>query len=342
MHRKIKSVLGVFVSALCGTLLLQGALYQIDSGTWKSTPNITEAREGASAVLLSDGRILIAGGGGADGPLATAEMFGTDGSFSPAAPMNVARSQHISVVLQDGRVLVAGGTVLGGGATNALEIYDPDSDSWSNVAGGMLDARSGLSATLLRDGRVLLAGGENAGVASSTLEVFDPSSSSFSFAGQLSSPRTQHAAAQLKDGRVLIIGGLNGSHALASVDIYDPVNKKVSAGASLLSLRAGLSATVLLDGQILVAGGNDGSNDLASAEVYNTASARWIKTGKLSTPRSKHLASGCRTTIACWLLGERPPTPLFRQLDSISLGRAASSLLDRWPKRGPEPWVTRF
>jgi len=56
----------------------------------------------SSAALLTDGWILITGDDGANAPLATAEFFNMDGSISPAAAMNVARSRHISVVLQDG------------------------------------------------------------------------------------------------------------------------------------------------------------------------------------------------------------------------------------------------
>jgi uncharacterized repeat protein (TIGR01451 family) len=290
MQRKIRISFCAAVMALFATPLLKAAPPQIESGAWTPAGTMAEARDGASEAFLPDGRVLITGGNGPNGPLATSEFFDIDGTFSAAAPMNVARSNHISVVLRDGRVLVAGGSIPGGGATNAAEIYDPTSNSWLNVAGGMVEARSGHSATILRDGRVLIAGGVSLGVVSSTLEVFDPKSNTFSFAGQLSSPRVEHAAGVLDDGRVLIIGGSNGSASLASVDIYDPDTKSIKAGPALSTPRAGLSATVLMDGTILVAGGNNGSSDLASAEIFNPAAEKWIRTASLSTPRRNHLA----------------------------------------------------
>ena len=64
---------------------------------------MAQPRTGASAPLLPDGRVLIAGGDGANGPAASAELFNGDGSFSPAAPMRVARSKHVSIALQDRR-----------------------------------------------------------------------------------------------------------------------------------------------------------------------------------------------------------------------------------------------
>jgi hypothetical protein len=125
--------------ALILTVFLKGALPQVSSGTWSPAGTMSEIRAGASAVLLLDGRVLVPGGTGGGGELASAELFGTGGSFSTATPMNTARSKHVSVVLNDGRVLVTGGIVPGGGATNAAEIYDPASNSWSSTAGSMIE-----------------------------------------------------------------------------------------------------------------------------------------------------------------------------------------------------------
>ena len=143
-------------------ILLSASLLQVPSGTWIAAGPMSSARSGASTVLLQDGRILITGGSGANGPTNSAELFAANGSFSPATPMNVPRSGHVAIVLQDGRVLVAGGTTSGGVVTNTAEIYDPTAKStWTNVTGGMVDARSGHTAAVLHDGRVLIAGGRN-------------------------------------------------------------------------------------------------------------------------------------------------------------------------------------
>jgi hypothetical protein len=286
---KATLLIGAFLVFVVFTL--KGSVLLVPSGTWAPTANLTEPPAGASAVLLADGHILITGGEGTSGALATAELFGADGSVSPAAAMNVARSKHISVVLQDGRVLVAGGTVAGGGISNAAEIYDPAANSWSSLAGGMTEARSGATAALLQDGRVLIAGGDNAGVPSSTIEIFDPAAGTFSFAGTLSSPRENHAMALLADGRVLIVGGFNGSVPLASTDIFDPAAGSVAPGPSLAAPRFGHSATTLLDGRVLVAGGNNGQTDLASAEIYDPSAGTFSPVAStLAAPRQGHLA----------------------------------------------------
>ena len=283
-----------FALPVCLAVLFHANQLQAAAATaqWTQPGSLAEARSGSAAAVLSDGRVLITGGTGSSGPLATTEFFNTDGSFSAGAPMQDARANHTAVVLQDGRVLVAGGTTTGGAITNTAEIYNPSSNSWTLVGGGMAQLRSGHSASLLSDGRVLIAGGQNTSGPTHTLETFSPGTNSFTpvTSGTLSSPRTKHAAAVLADGRVLIAGGSDGANALSSADIFDPSSGNVSPTASMSMPRAGLSATTLLDGTVLVAGGNNGSADLASAEKYDPATGAFSATGNLNVARSGHLA----------------------------------------------------
>src|SRR6266403_1800944 len=298
-----KNTKGVFALVLLfsALLTLRGSVLTVLSGTWQSTGNLAVARSGASAALLKNGGVLITGGDPGNGPVASADLFNSDGSVSPlAAPMNNPRSNHVSATLQDGRVLVAGGTVSGGGATNSAEIFDSVSGTWTSIAGGMVEARSGAAAALLQDGRVLIAGGESSGVASATLEIFDPVAGTFTAAGVMSSPRTKHAMAVLADGRVIIIGGSNGTAPVASTDILDPVAGSVAAGPSLATPRSGHSATTLLDGRVLVVGANnivtnpDGSTitvDLASGEIFDSAAGTFTTSASaLASARAGHLA----------------------------------------------------
>ncbi|HEY3044376.1 MAG TPA: kelch repeat-containing protein, partial [Vicinamibacterales bacterium] len=280
---------GLFV--LAGGLFVGAEAPHVPSGTWEPTGAMSQARIGASAALLSDGTVLIAGGDGAAGPSADVERYDINtGVFSAAAPMSIARSHHASVVLQDGRVLVAGGTTAGSEITQTAELYDPASNVWS-AAGAMAEARLDHTASLLLDGRVLIAGGQTTGGVSDSLEIFDPASNGFASAGTLSEPRTDHASAVLKDGRVLIAGGSDGNVALSSVDLFDPGTASASRGPDLLRFREGASATTLLDGRVLIAGGHGPQGDEALGEIYDPASHTFSSTSNwLPTPRRDHLA----------------------------------------------------
>jgi hypothetical protein len=284
------------ILVLSCVLLLTASIPNVSTGTWQTWNNMDDVRSGAATVLLQDGRVLITGGTIANGPVASAVLFGTDGVFSDAATMLTPRSGHTATVLSDGRVLVTGGTTSGGAAVNTAEIYDPIVNSWSAPV-TTVDARAGHTASLLSDGDVLLAGGhDSAGNALSSLEIFDPASGKFSSAGAMSAPRMNHAAATLGDSRVLIIGGTaDGTIALASIDIYDPSAGIVSTGPVLSTPRMSATATTTLDGKVAVIGGNNGSangsQDLVSAEIFDPATGQFSPSASnLVAARSGHHA----------------------------------------------------
>jgi hypothetical protein len=298
MKRSFRVVVLGLVVVLTAVLALKGASLLIPSGTWQATGAISPARANSAAVLLQDGRILVSGGDSASGPAASAEFFQTDGTVVPAPAMANARSNHYSVTLPDGRVLVGGGVTTGGSTTSTAEIFDPAANSWSATAQAMIEARAGATAALLQDGRVVVAGGHNGTAVSSTIEIFNPVTGTFSVAGAMSSPRSQHAMAVLVDGRVLIAGGFNGTAAVATTDIFDPAAGTVTAGPALNTARFGHSATTLMHGAVVVIGGNNGNADSAQMDVTPTElfdpSAATPAFTALSatpvTPREGHLA----------------------------------------------------
>lgn len=269
-----------------------------------------QARSGAAAVSLLDGRVLFSGGADGALALASAETLGTAGT-GPAGNMTRARSRHAASLLADGRVLVVGGELVGGLATASAEIYDPASSTWTPVS-GMSAPRAGHTLTTLRDGNLLVAGGDSAGVPSALLEVFDAGTGVFYQAAVLATPRSGHAAALLDDGRVLIAGGSDGSSALASSEIYDPQSNTLSTGPDMTQARSALSATTLIDGRVLVVGGSDGVNALASAELLDAGATSFAAVAQsLLAPRSGHLALRLPNNNSVLIVsGDSPVTPL--------------------------------
>ncbi len=143
-------------------------------------------------------------------------------------------------------------------------------------------ARDHVLATPLTDGRVLVV------TSSTTAEIYDPASSSWSPAGQLSQARTLGIAIRLADGRVRVAGG--GEYS-ATAEIYNPATNGWTPTGSMHFGRVSFTGTLLPNGQVLVAGGLSLSGLQASAELYNPATGSWTLTGSLAMPLQEHTAT---------------------------------------------------
>jgi hypothetical protein len=253
-------------------------LYDPVTGTFTPTGSMTDARDGHTATLLQDGRVLIAGGTGGenDAPLASDEIYDpATGTFTATAAMSVGRADHTASLLDGGWVFVTGGT--SGDYFNAIdstEGYDPTTGAWQDL-GSMTTARAGHTATYLGSlvsvgPAFLICGGiDGSGAFVATCERYDFVLGTFAVAGTMTSVRYDGAAVLLKDGRVLLVGGtVNKDDAAANTaDLYSATAGLSSAGP-MTAARAGATATLLSDGSVLIAGGYDGNKTLASAELY--------------------------------------------------------------------------
>jgi hypothetical protein len=234
---------------------------------------MTANRGSHTATLLADGKVLIAGGADQDPTgtgLASAELYdpGT-GSFTQTGSMAVGRFLHTATLLQSGKVLIVGGAITSASDPVATaEVYDPATGAFT-MTGAMVTARERHTATLLADGRVLIAGGTtSAGTADSsptaTVEVYDPSTGSFSVTGSMAEARTFHTATLLPSGQVLVAGGGDEN---STAEVYDPAIGAFTITGGMEIGRSGHTATLLPSGTVLMTGGGIFAG-LASAELY--------------------------------------------------------------------------
>jgi len=118
--------LGLVAVILAGVLVIafRGATHAY-AGTFSPTGSMGTPRNDLTATLLSDGRVLIAGGLDArDASMASAEIYDpkTD-TFSPTGSMRAARFGQTATLLSDGRVLIAGGDDNSGRDLASAELY---------------------------------------------------------------------------------------------------------------------------------------------------------------------------------------------------------------------------
>jgi hypothetical protein len=113
---------------------------------------MTTLRAGHIAALLTDGRVLVAGGENGGGSLASAEAYDPNsGIWTPTSSMRTPRAFSMGTLLQDGRVLVAGGLYDSSTYLATAELYDPVTGTWSSPA-SMSTPRSSMTARSLSSG----------------------------------------------------------------------------------------------------------------------------------------------------------------------------------------------
>lgn len=258
------------------------------------TGDMQGARMNHSATLLSNGKLLVAGGDSESSVFSFAELYDpTTGTWAGAGYMSIPRAHHCAVLLNDGRVLVAGGYTYSysSGSTSVSatsELYDPSTGKWT-ATGSLGQQRYRHACTRLADGRVIAAGGLHYmnTTALYSFEIYDPATGTWTF-GRTSMPGTRrsHSAILLNDGRVAVLGGLgwNGTtNVSTSVQLFDPATSTWSSGGSLTVSRLWGDVAKLDDGRILLAGGSDSPT---TAEIYDPVTQTSTPTGSMATGRS--------------------------------------------------------
>ncbi len=185
MRKRINLSL-IFSLSLCFVLLFSSA-----SGL-QDIPQ-SEIRIGQTATLLPDGRWLLVGGEGIDGPLATASIWDPQTWVTTPllSELSQPRSWHSATMLPDGTILIFGGVGTDGQVLAAPELFDPNTSSFILPLSSLnLLPRSHHTATLLTDGRVLIAGGVGANdQVLNSAELFSPDTQSSVLVAQSSARR---------------------------------------------------------------------------------------------------------------------------------------------------------
>ena len=257
--------------------------------------SMNHAREGATATLLRNGKVLIAGGANFDLAdvgsriLDSTELYDpVTNTFAPAAStatMPLPHWNHTATLLPNGKVLIAGGELLvevvGGGLDfflpvplNATELYDPASNTFT-AGPDMNAAYDHATATLLPNGKVLIT---SSSVLGTSTELYDWVTNTFAAPADTAKTATARAfdtATLLPNSKVLVAGGVgpgpdNTLLTLGDSEIYDPLTNSFSPGPSMNTARSSAAAAPAVDGTVVIAGGSGSDGlTLSSTETYD-------------------------------------------------------------------------
>lgn len=290
-----------------GRLLVLGQTSQLDaprvkaltpeSMTWTTLSLPMAWRDGSTAVVMKDGRVLVAGGcdastNGMLQPLASAELYDPKlDQWLPVSNMYRAQARPRGVLLPNGEVLVIDAQ------TGATESYDPVGDRWQWRASMPMDESwqigvNGLASVLSPDGKLFIIGG-NAGL---DIEVdswmYDPEGDTWTSLGRLLTPRYGHTATLLNDGNILIAGGTSvfsqlEQSALRNAELYVA---PISPWKTIFIPQphsSSSTATKLEDGRVLLGAW---SVDFAQSMLFDPTNDSVGSPASMVQPRTNHHA----------------------------------------------------
>ena len=266
-------------------------LFDPASTSWTFTGDMNEQRRSPGLLVLSDGRVMVVGGlSGQREPLASSEYWDeATGVWVFGPEMNRPHDLMATAVLPDGRFMMIGGTSKDENGllislTAETEAYDPETETWTELA-PMAEKRANHTATTLLDGRVLVTGGgKTDGPYLKVTEIYDPATGAWTLGAPLTKGRAFHTATLLDDGRVLVVGG-KGKIKIA--EVYDPATDAWTPAGETGDPRSEHAAALLADGTVLVTGG---TGYLVTSEFFDPTTNSWVPGEVLSTGRYRHSA----------------------------------------------------
>ena len=202
-------------------------LYDPVTGQFTPTGSMQTRRGLHVAQLLTNGKVLVAGGRTCDAPPAscdftvrtnTAEIYDpATGQFTPTGSMNVPRHTTSAVLLHNGKVLVPAGFSAPDphDTDNTADLYDPSTGRWT-LTGNLNVARARQGGMLLPDGRVVVGPGSRRTIfgppffsqIQTTTEFYVPGTNSWVLAGNPILPgRFNFQFTTLPNGKALMAGG---------------------------------------------------------------------------------------------------------------------------------------
>ncbi len=156
-------------------------------------------------------------------------------------------------------------------------------NTWTKKASMLIPRTSAV--TLNVNKKIYVLGGiTTTGIATKSIEVYDPSNNSWTESSNMTKERSGMAGASIGD-KIYIFGGKEASKAIATCEVFDTKKQTWSNLPDMPTPRFNTSA-VSVGGKIYVIGGHNGNRFINVVEEYDPATNQWSSKQIMPTARS--------------------------------------------------------
>jgi hypothetical protein len=186
----------------------------------------------------------------------TATAFSHDGPWTSKEQVPSQAEWNKAACALDGKIYVIGGTTTSLNANKMVEIYDPQTNSWTEST-SLPEIKSGASACVV-NGKIYVFGGEKDFRGTGLKEVYeyDPSLDHWTQKKDMPTARF-YMNAEAVNGKIYVMGGIShpaAEYAFTVNEEYDPVTDTWLKATELPTLRAGYGSAVVNNKVYLIEG----------------------------------------------------------------------------------------
>ncbi len=249
---------------------------------------------------LADGRILIVGGYGESASkmgIANAEIFDpSNNTFTVVPKMAYPRWYPTATTLSDGRVLVLGGWKTTEHTNAGIpEVYDPASNTWTQLTNANNPFETYPFIYQLSDGRIIHVNGSEYATVTDILDLNTQTWSNVDTNITEGGSSVMYLQDKIMKAGSAADSQMTGASANTTfvLDMTQP-SPKWQQTASMQYARSFLNLTELPDGTVLATGGEsdknggDVSKAVYAAELWSPATKTWTTMSSMHTPREYH------------------------------------------------------
>jgi len=242
---------------------------------------------------------------------------GNRGAFTTLAPVPSVR-QEISTAVLDGKIYVIAGFNSSGGSVNTVEVYDPQTNTWSSAAA--LPIANNHNAAAVTAGKLYAFGG-----LSNRAFVYNSQMNSWPDVAPMRFQHHNTPAVGVINDKIYVAGGNGPNMNQTELEVYDPA---ANTWTQLASMGVGRNHTAggVINGKFYVVGGRPGDTAASALEVYDPQTNLWTRLANMPTGRSG-IGAGVVNGELYVFGGEQP-----RQFDNIEV---YNPLNNTWTQLAP-------